>query len=112
MIPFGYIGIAAGSSVAAWYNVYLLNKHARKYGNYSLTAETFSVITKVAVCSLLMGEFIYLISGQIKDYFYSETFVIKAGSILGTITAAVALYTAMVFIFKLHLVLLNKHAKD
>lgn len=108
MIPFGYIGIAAGSSLAAWYNVYLLNKHAKTYGNYTLSTETFSVLTKIAICSLLMGEFIYISLGQIEEYFYNDSLIIRAASLLGTITLAIALYLIMVIIFKLHKILFNK----
>ena len=34
MIPFGHVGIAMGSSIAAWYNVWLLNKYAGNCGDF------------------------------------------------------------------------------
>lgn len=112
MIPFGYLGIAAGSSIAAWYNVHLLNKHAKKYGSYKLTAQTYTILTKVTICSVLMGAFVYFASKQIGSYFYSDSSAMKIISVLGTIAVAGTIYTGTIFAFKLHKILLNKYAKN
>lgn len=106
---FGYIGIAAGSSLSAWYNVYLLNKHARKYSHYQLITETFNITTKVAVCSLLMGEFLYLISGPAEKYFFSTSLTTKLLSLCGTILTAIIVYICMICILRLHKTLLNRN---
>lgn len=58
MYPFKYVGIALGSSIAAWYNVYLFLKYAKKNQYFTMDSYLTSVIRKIsiggAIAALLM----------------------------------------------------------
>lgn len=102
MIPFGHVGIAAGSSIAAWCNVYLLSRFARRYGNFTLTKDTYLFICKVGLASLVMAGFILLMDGIFSKHFYNDKLAIKGGSILGVIFCSVIAYGVVILSMKLH----------
>lgn len=109
MIPFGCVGIAAGASIAAWINAWLLNKHAKKYGGFKVTYETKLFALKVIFSSLCMLLFIGFIMHHFDELFYSSKFIIKSSALLGTITFGIAIFLAISYYLKLHTVLLKKH---
>lgn len=102
MAPLEHLGIAAGSSIAAWYNVYLLNKHAKKYGDFRITRLTLVFSIKALISAIIMGSSIYLFAIQYSEFFYHEKLSIKAISVLGTITIAIIIYGTLSYIFKLY----------
>lgn len=108
MIPFGHVGIAIGSSIAAWINVWLLNKHAKQYGNFLITNETKIFALKTLTCSFVMAAFIIIATYYFGELFYSNIFAIKAGSLLGTIVFAIVIFAACAYFFKIHKTLLLK----
>lgn len=108
MIPFGHVGIALGSSIAAWINVWLLNKHAKQYGNFSITRDTKKFALKILVCGFVMSGFILITAHYFDKLFYSSIFVIKAASLLGTIAFAIVIFILSAYFFKIHKILLLK----
>jgi len=106
MIPFGHIGIALGSSIAAWVNVWLLNKYAKQYGNFLITTDTKKFTLKIFACGLIMSGFILVIDNYYGELFYSNIFIIKATSLLGTIAFAMGAFILSAYFFKLHKTLL------
>lgn len=108
MIPFGHIGIALGSSIAAWFNVYLLNKHAKQYGNFHISFDTLLFSLKIIICSIFMVGFIAIIQCYFNDFFYNDRFIIKAGMLLGTIVFSLIIFAMLGYFFKIHNILLKK----
>jgi putative peptidoglycan lipid II flippase len=108
MIPLAHVGIALGSSIAAWYNVYLLKKHAKQYGDFRITSETKIFSLKIIACALLMTIFIVFIQYHFKDLFFAKQFLIKAGMLFGTIGAAILIFVIAAYFLKLHRILINK----
>eukprot|EP00916_Digyalum_oweni_P019740 GHVL01032941.1.p1 GENE.GHVL01032941.1~~GHVL01032941.1.p1 ORF type:complete len:277 (-),score=-2.00 GHVL01032941.1:565-1395(-) len=108
MIPFGHVGIALGSSIAAWFNVYLLNKHAKQYGDFQITHQTKLFSLKVMVSSAFMIIFIAVVRYYFDDLFYIDHFIIKAASLLATIAGAIAIFAVSAYFFKIHKTLFNK----
>jgi len=109
MIPFGHVGIAIGASIAAWINAWLLNKYAKQYGDFKVTYETKLFSFKVIFGSFCMLVFISSIMYYFGDLFYSNKFSIKSATLLGTITFGIAIFLAISYHLKLHIVLLKKH---
>ena len=108
MIPFGHVGIALGSSIAAWFNVYLLNKYAKQYGEFKITKDTLLFSIKIIVSSCVMAAFILFSQYYYSHLFYDDSFIIKALSIIGTIIVAVIAFILSSLLLKMHKILLKK----
>ncbi|MEM6338369.1 MAG: murein biosynthesis integral membrane protein MurJ [Pseudomonadota bacterium] len=108
MIPFGHVGIALGSSIAAWINVWLLNKHAKQYGDFLITNDTKKFALKILVCGFVMSSFILVANYYFGELFFSSIFVIKAASLLGTIAFAIVIFIVSAYFFRIHKILLLK----
>lgn len=108
MIPLDHVGIALGSSIAAWYNVYLLKKHAKQYGNFKITKDTKIFSLKIIACSALMTIFIAYIQYYYTDLFYLDQLLYKAASLFGTIGGGVFIFALAMYFLKLHKILLEK----
>ena len=108
MIPLSHIGIALGSSISAWYNVWLLHKYAHAYGRLTLSSSLVWFCAKVFLSSIIMGIVILAISYYYGYYFYSEQVLIKTFVLALTITCASLVFAASCFYFKLHKILLAK----
>ena len=108
MIPFGHAGIALGSSIAAWFNVYLLNKHAKQYGKFQITHQTKLSSLKLIVSSAFMIIFIVIVRHYFDELLYANHFIIKAASLLATIIGAITIFAIFAYLFKIHKILLNK----
>jgi len=108
MIPLGHVGIALGSSMAAWFNVYLLNKHAQQYGNFKITPDSWLFFLKIIICSVCMVSFLALTQYYLNDFFYTDQFIIKAGMLLGTIGVALIIFSIFGYFFKIHKLLFDK----
>ena len=105
MIPFGHVGIALGSSIAAWINVWLLNKYAKQHGGFLITNDTKKFVLKILICSVVMSGFIIVTQYYFGLLFYSSIFLIKASSLLGTIAFAIVIFILSAYFFKIHKIL-------
>lgn len=74
----GVTGIALGSSIAAWYNVWLLVKYARNHGYFSITEETKMFVLKILLCSFVMLIVIMVTKYQIGHHCFNDSSLIKA----------------------------------
>lgn len=72
-----HVGIALGSSIAAWYNLYLLIKSTQKCGFFRLTDGTKKFIAKIFICSLLTSVLVAALSNLINDFFYNGTIILQ-----------------------------------
>ncbi len=108
MIPLQHVGIALGSSIAAWYNVYLLKKHAKQYGDFRITPATKIFSLKIIACTVIMAIFIASIQYYFSDLFYADCFLLKAGMLFGTITTAIIIFAIALYFFRIHKILWDK----
>jgi len=108
MIPFGHVGIALGSSIAAWFNVWLLNKHAKHYGEFKITKESLLFSVKIIIGSCIMGAFVIISTHYYGHLFYDDSFLIKASTLIGTIIIAFIIFVLFLFLMKMHKTLLEK----
>ena len=112
MIPFGYVGIAAGSSIAAWFNVYLLIRHAKDYGDFRVTKETLLFSSKIIFCASIMGVMLYFIDIKYAHLFYGDKILPKIIFLLLTISTGIVVFGTVGFVFKLHNNLIKKYDKN
>lgn len=102
MIPFDYIGIAIGSSIAAWINVYLLSKHAKQYGDFSIHSDTKSFIIKTTLSSIIMVLFILIAKYELNYWIYSSNFITKTIALFGTIITGIIIFALSSYLLKMH----------
>ncbi len=92
MIPFGYLGIAFGSSIAAWYNVWLLYKSANKLGKLSILPEMKIFCFKLFISCVSMLLVLILINNYYNVSFYSESPLIKILTLGTSIISAMLMF--------------------
>lgn len=87
MLALDHVGIALGSSIAAWYNVWLLNKYTRqKYGGGLQTLQKNKIFfLKLATSCVCMCLVIFAIYHYYYLYFYQDSLMLKALMLLSTI---------------------------
>ena len=108
MIPFGHVGIAMGSSIASWYNVWLLNKYARNSGDFTIFTKTKHCIYKIGISGLIMMVALFLINYFCQELYYSNTLVIKILALFLTIFISGVVYMLILYFFKIHLIFVKK----
>jgi putative peptidoglycan lipid II flippase len=108
MIPFGHVGIAMGSSIAAWYNVGLLNKYAENCGDFKIFTKTKHCICKIGVSAFVMMLVLFLSNYFCQDLYYSDNLFIKTLALFFTIFIAGMVYMLILYFFKLHLIFMKK----
>lgn len=108
MIPFGINGLAAGSSLSAWINVYLLYIYSKKYGDFKIIFETKYFAFKALIASIIMFCFINIISFYFSHLYYLDSSIIKIGFILGTILLGIIVFVLFSYLLGIHKVLFIK----
>jgi putative peptidoglycan lipid II flippase len=103
MIPFDHVGIAIGSSISAWYNVFLLSKYAKSHGNFKIQIKTKKSIYKIIISAFFMIAVLCISNYFFHDFYYSLSFVVKAQALFITIIIAAMVYLLMLYFFKIHL---------
>jgi putative peptidoglycan lipid II flippase len=102
MMPFDHVGIALGSSIAAWYNIWLLCKYAKKYGDFFIDKKLFAYCGRVLLSCGIMVLIIFIIKYFYSEYFYSEYFLVKFAMLAVTILAGAITFSLMIFYFRLY----------
>lgn len=102
MKPFGHVGIALGSSIAAWYNVWLLYSYTKKHGFFFVDSSLGSFLGKILLSCIAMTVVICLAQHYYHDHFYSPHLFIKFITLGSTILSGVVTFFLMVFLFKLY----------
>ncbi len=108
MIPFNHVGIAIGSSIAAWYNVWLLAKYAKSQGNFNINIKTWECVYKVIISSFVMTIILFISNYFCHDFYYSHSIAIKVLSLFSSIIIAATVYLLMLYFFKIHLFFIKK----
>jgi putative peptidoglycan lipid II flippase len=88
MYPFEHIGIALGSSIAAWVNIYFL----AKYSDLHLKKNIISEIVKTLISSVMMVICIYILKYLLHDQIYFGSALLKASYLLAIIIFGIIIY--------------------
>lgn len=107
MIPFSHVGIALGTSIAAWYNVFLLFNYANKQKKLKLHKSLKSFGIKILLSCFVMSIVIFIIRDYYEIYFYSKNLFVKALTLGFTVTCASGAFFGTSLYFKLHKSLLS-----
>lgn len=102
MVPFGHVGIALGSSITGWYNVWMLYKYTKKYGNFQLDSNVKFFCFKILISCFIMTLVIAIISRNYSEFFYSESLSIKTTALGCTIIIAMTVFLLIALCLKLH----------
>ncbi|MCC8371671.1 MAG: murein biosynthesis integral membrane protein MurJ [Rickettsia endosymbiont of Pseudomimeciton antennatum] len=102
MRQFGHLGIALACSVTAWYNVWLLYTHTKKYGLSFIDSNLYSFCSKILLSCAIMVLVVWVIKYYYAEYYYTEFLLVKAFMLAATILAGAATFFLMVFYFKLY----------
>lgn len=102
MFPFGPIGIALGSSIAAWYNVYLLKVYTSRQHQFRLPLSVVTFCFKVCLSCAFMALIILGIRYNFESCFYAPSTLYKVSVLLGVITLGAGGYFAAIIILRLH----------
>ena len=108
MREFGATGIALASSIAAWYNVYLLNKFAGKRMQFKISLAVRKFSLKVVLNCFVMALIIWALNYFLNDLYYNDSSLIKALALFANILIAMLCYSLGCIYFGLHKILLNK----
>lgn len=102
MIPLKHVGIALGSSMAAWYNVWLLYIYTKKHGHFSIDSKLYLFCRKVLVSCVTMMVVILLIKYYYSSYYFSESLLVKSSILAMTILVGMMVYFLMIYYYKLY----------
>lgn len=108
MIPFAHVGIALGSSIAGWLNVWLLYKYAKRYNKFVLHKDLVIFTFKVLASCAIMAAMILWVSSYYSSYFYVDSTLIKTAFLASLILLAGGAFAITSLYFKLHEILLKK----
>ena len=100
-------GIALGSSLAAWYNVWLLYSRAKKNYGFALESGVKEFCLKTIFCTILMSIVIIFIYYFFGDYYYNAGSITKIFSLLFTIIIGSIVFFISSIYFNLHKILMS-----
>jgi putative peptidoglycan lipid II flippase len=103
-----HTGIALGTSIAAWFNIYLLYKYAKKNYNLHIDLSVINFTIKIIISCTIMSLIIFLIQHYGLYYFYSKSSIFKILTLGGTVLIGGVCFMIMNLYFGLHKILLSK----
>lgn len=92
MYFFGYIGIAIGSSIAAWFNLYIIIYYAKGKNILNSLFYLKYFVFKISLVSIIMSALIILMRHYLDEYIFSVNLLIKIIIILSIILCAMLSY--------------------
>ncbi|EER21497.1 integral membrane protein MviN [Rickettsia endosymbiont of Ixodes scapularis] len=95
-----HIGIAVGTSIAAWYNLGLLYSYTTKQNKLHIETGIKLFCGKILLCCTLMSIIIALIKHYYLEYFYSEYLLIKVCMLGSTIAVGMGAFFGMAYLLK------------
>ncbi|AFC72631.1 integral membrane protein MviN [Rickettsia rhipicephali str. 3-7-female6-CWPP] len=95
-----HIGIAVGTSIAAWYNLGLLYSYTTKQNKLHIEAGIKLFCGKILLCCTLMSIIIALIKHCYLEYFYSEYLLIKVCMLGSTIAVGMGAFFGTAYLLK------------
>jgi putative peptidoglycan lipid II flippase len=97
-----HIGIARGSSIAAWVNVLLLYKYARATGYFKLDHSIFSFCIKLILSCIVMTLFLKIFNAYYEPYYYSSNFLIKTFALTAGVCIGILSFSLSCLGFGMH----------
>ena len=95
-----HIGIAVGTSIAAWYNLGLLYSYTTKQNKLHIEAGIKLFCGKILLCCTLMSIIVALIKHYYLEYFYSEYLLIKVCMLGSTIAVGMGAFFGTAYLLK------------
>ena len=93
MSRFNEVGIALGSSISAWCNVWLLYYYSKQYNQVFFSGKEITIfVLKLILACVSMILVICLINHFYGVYFYHDSVLIKLCTLGGSIAAAIAIF--------------------
>lgn len=108
MKPLQHVGIAFGTSMAAWLNVWLLHRYAKRFGTLQLDKSLVNYSFKILVSSFAMSLVILLIRDYGDAYYYSTSTLIKVGYLGASVAAGGSVIFLATIALGMHKILLSK----
>ena len=99
MHPLEHVGIALGTSIAAWYNVFLFVRYARMHGYFHLTREIMIVCAKIMLSCIISGFATLIIYDIFSTYLSQDHLLSEAISVLSSITLGFVIYVVATVLF-------------
>jgi putative peptidoglycan lipid II flippase len=96
MIPFGYIGIALGSSISAWINIYLLRRNIPY--NWIIDKDIKLFVGKILFASIIMYIVIIINNNYYGYHYYGNSILIKVIFLAFTIKLAIICFFLVMFL--------------
>lgn len=102
MIPFEHTGIAIGSTLAGYYNTYILYSKAQKYNQLHLLDNTKKAMQKIIAACVILIFFLGITNNYANTLFYSDNNIVKISALFASILLASMFYSTVAYIFKIH----------
>lgn len=99
---FNQTGIAAASSIAAWYNLFLLYRDSKNTGKFVILPFLVKTIYRIFIASFSMAIFLMIILKFYSSYFYSNILFVKFFALAMTITLAIIIFAIVCYFLKIH----------
>ncbi len=100
--PLGHFGIALSCSITAWYNVWLIYIHTKKYDYAFIDSKLYSFCIKILLSCIMMVLIIWLIKHYCAEYYYSKFLLVKILMLAITILVGALVFFLIIFYFKLY----------
>ena len=105
---FAHVGIALGTAIAAWFNIWVSYKYAKKFGKLHLNRSLKSYSLKILLCSAIMVVVVLLLKYYGGSYFYSSSMLVKAAYLGATVAAGGLTILVCAACLNLHKALISK----
>ncbi len=99
MYPLSHVGIALGTSIAAWYNVFLFVRYAKIHGYFDLTKAMSIESLKIVFSSVVSGFATLMIYDIFSTYLLQDNILLEAISVLSSITLGFVIYVGVTILF-------------
>ncbi len=100
MYPLAHVGIALGTSVAAWFNVFLFVRYAKIHGYFHLTREMVMNFAKILLSCVGSGFFTWVIFSVFVAHLSQDSILFEAISVLSSIGAGFVIYVGIAMWFQ------------
>ena len=92
MYPLSHVGIALGTSIAAWYNVFLFVRYARIHQYFYLTGDMLIYCVKILLSCIISGFGTWIIYGAFSTYMHQDHILLESISVLSSILLGFMIY--------------------
>lgn len=94
----GTIGVALGSSIAAWINLWLLASSTKKRGFFRISTDSKMFVFKLFLSSLALIVVVFILENFFHNLYYNSSIIVASLILSLTIFICAAVYMTMAFI--------------